>query len=424
MPEDIKTQQLPLRHPKTVSLKAAIAGAIVIVAIGFALGFSTGANGAENSGALGSVLPPPGVDFSPVWKAWYVIDEKYVPPTTATTSETSASTTKEKNQERVWGMIQGLASSLGDPYTYFLPPVEAVEFEESMSGRFEGVGMEIALRDGIVTVVAPLKGSPAERAGIESGDKVLKINNKDTTGLDVESAVRQIRGPKGTQVVLLIAREGWTEPREITITRDVINVPTIETELRSDGVFVIRVISFTANAPQLFRGALREFIQSGSTRLVLDLRGNPGGYLEAAVDMASWFLPTGRVVVTEDYAGKQKSIVHRSRGYDVFNKNLKMVILVDRGSASASEILAAALRHYGLAQLVGTNTFGKGSVQELVSITPDTSLKITVAHWLTPGNETIPLEGIKPDVEVKVTEEDREAKRDPQMQKAVELLKK
>src|SRR3989344_5839056 len=160
-----------------------------------------------------------------------------------------------------------------------------------------------------------------------------------------------------------MGREGWSEPKTLTITREVINVPKIITEVQDD-VFVIEMRSFTAVSPELFRSALREFVESGRTRLVLDMRGNPGGYLDAAVDMASWFLPSGRIVVTEDYAGHSDNVVHRSRGYDVFNENLKMVVLVDRGSASASEILAKALQHYGIATIVGTKTFGKGSVQE------------------------------------------------------------
>lgn len=423
MPNDTKTQQLSLQNQKTVTLRSAIAGAILLVGVGFALGFFTGADGAEHGGPLGATLPPPGVDFSPVWKAWYVLDERFVPVSVATSSEHASTTPEEEDQERVWGIIQGLATSLGDPYTYFLPPVEAVAFEETMSGRFEGVGMEIALKDGFITVVAPLKGNPAEKAGIKTGDKVLKIDGNDTAGLDVESAVQKIRGPKGTKVVLTIAREGWSEPRDIEVVRDVINVPVVETEQRSDGIFVIRLVSFTANSPQLFREALREFVESGLTKLVLDLRGNPGGYLEAAVDIASWFLPSGRVIVTEDYGGNQESVVHRSRGYNVFNQNLKMVILVDKGSASASEILAGALRDHNIAKLVGTATFGKGSVQELVDITPDTSLKVTVARWLTPKDTPIPTDGIKPDTEVSISEDDIKVDKDPQMDKAVELLK-
>jgi len=241
--------------------------------------------------------------------------------------------------------------------------------------------------------------------------------------MDVETAVRKIRGPQGSIVTLLIAREGWNEPKEIQVTREIISVPSIVTTLRPDGVFVIQLYSFTANSPNLFRAALREFVESGSARLVLDLRGNPGGYLEAAVDMASWFLPSGKIVVTEDYAEHAKNTVHRSRGYNVFNQNLKMVILVDKGSASASEILAGALRHYGIARIVGTNTFGKGSVQELVSITSDTSLKITVAWWLQPDGIQIPLDGIPPDVEVERTSEDKEADRDPQLEKAIEIVR-
>lgn len=408
---------------KTLSLRTAVAGGVALLAIGFAVGLSTGALGAKEGGLFTNALPPEGVDFSPVWKAWYTIDEKFVPASVASTTPVATST-EESNQKRVWGMIQGLAESLNDPYTYFLPPVENKQFTEDISGVFEGVGMEIAIRNEVLTVVSPLKGSPAEAAGIKSGDKVLKINGVDTHDLSVEAAVKQIRGPKGSVVALTIGREGWVGSREMKVTRDVINVPIVDTKLRPDNVFVIQVMSFTANAPQLFREALREFVESGSTRLILDLRGNPGGYLEAAVDMASWFLPPGRPVVTEDYAGHTGSTVHRSRGYDVFNENLKMVILVDRGSASASEILAEALRSYGIAKIVGVNSFGKGSVQELINITPETSLKITVARWLPPGGTQIPLEGISPDVKVEMTDKDREAGLDPQMEKAAELLLK
>ncbi|OGG73091.1 hypothetical protein A3A38_00430 [Candidatus Kaiserbacteria bacterium RIFCSPLOWO2_01_FULL_53_17] len=415
------------------SRKAALfIGAVFLIATGFTGGLVMGRSGASSTvlpasiaQAIGLASPPEGVDFSPVWKAWAVIDEKFVPAsvptTTATSSEPAIVGTPE--ERRVYGMIQGLAESLGDPYTFYLPPVEQKQFEEDLSGNFEGVGMEIAIRDEILTVVAPLKGTPAERAGLKPEDKILKIDDMNTRGMDITTAVSHIRGPKGSQVTLLVAREGWTEPQEIKVTRDVINIPVLESERRDDGIFVISLHNFTANSPQLFRDALRQFVDSGSSRLILDLRGNPGGYLEAAVDMASWFLPTGRIVVTEDYAGHSGNIDHRSRGYDIFNQNLKMVILVDKGSASASEILAGALRHYKKARLVGTVTFGKGSVQELVPITENTGLKITVARWLMPDGVQIPQDGITPDIEVKITEEEVKAGKDPQMEKAVELLK-
>ncbi len=368
-------------------------------------------------------------DFSSFWKAWSAINEKYV---------TSATSTSE--QERVWGAIAGLAASLKDPYTVFFPPEEAKLFESEIAGNFEGVGMEIGIKDEVLTVIAPLKGTPAERAGIQSGDKILKINDEVSTNMRVDQAVKIIRGKKGTEVRLTIFREGKKEPFEVKVVRDTIDLPTIDTEiksvktasgketgagglgLREDGIFVLKLYSFSANSPRLFRDALRKFVESGSQKLLIDLRGNPGGFLEAAVDMASWFLPPGKVVVTEDFGKKKPSNVHRSRGYNVFTDELKMVILVNGGSASASEIFAGAMREHGKAKLVGSKTFGKGSVQELVKITPDTALKVTVARWLTPNGISISEGGLTPDIEVKMTPEDVEKKRDPQMERAIKLF--
>lgn len=398
-----------------------IASGVALLLIGFGAGFLTERQlVAHGIGGTVSADMPQDVDFSPVWKAWRVLDDKFVPAAVASTTPL-ATTTEERNQDRVWGMISGMAASLNDPYTFFLPPQENQQFAEDMSGSFEGVGMEIAVKNEILTVVSPLKGTPAERAGLKAGDLVLQIDGKDTKGLDVSSAVKRIRGPKGTQVTLHIMRDGWTEPRDIKVTRDVINVPIVDTKVKGD-VYVISVATFTANAPQLFRNALRDFVGSGKSKLVLDMRGNPGGYLDAAVDMASWFLPAGKVIVSEDYDGHEATIVHRSFGYDVFNQNLKMVILVDKGSASASEIFADALRHYGVAKLIGKTTFGKGVVQELVDITPDTALKLTVARWLGPDGQQIPLSGITPDIEVGVTDDDIKAGRDPQLDAAIAYL--
>ncbi len=411
---------LPFHAGAKVSLPSAIAGGVLLAGVAFFAGFTTATH--TTARAQVAAGAPTDVDFSPVWKAWSVIDEKFVPAAVSTTTPAATSTTAV-NQKKVWGMIEGLASSLNDPYTFFLPPSENQQFTDDMNGSFQGVGMEIAVRDQVLTVVSPLKGTPADKAGIKSGDQILNIDSTPTQGMDVSAAVQKIRGPKGTTVTFIVMREGWNTPHEIPVVRDVINVPTVTTSARPDGIFVITLATFTSNSPDLFRKALREFIQSGNTKLVLDLRGNPGGYLEAAVDMASWFLPSGDVVVTEDYAGHADNIVHRSFGYDVFNQNLKMVILIDRGSASASEILADALHYYGKARMVGVNTFGKGSVQELVDITPDTALKITVARWLGPDGLQIPKEGITPDVKADLTEADAKAGKDPQLDKAVSVLK-
>ena len=392
----------------------------VIIAVGF---YNIGFNAGEKS-LSGVVIglenktegEPVSVDFAPFWKAWNLIDEKYVP----------ASTTAKVigDQEKVWGAIQGLTSSLGDPYTVFFPPVESKLFESDIRGNFDGVGMEVVAKDGAITVIAPLKNSPASRAGILAGDRIIKINGKETSNRTSDDAVQLIRGPRGTNVTLTIFRNGIKEPFDIEVIRDIIDIPTAETKELPEGIFVIELYSFSAQAPNLFRAALREFIISGNDKLIIDLRGNPGGYLEAAIDMASWFLPSSAVVVKEDFGPSRNEKIYRSKGYDIFNDDLKLVILVDRGSASASEILAGALSEHGKAILVGDKTFGKGSVQELIDITPETSLKVTVARWLTPKGLSISQDGIEPEFLVKYTTADREAGKDPQLAKAIEILLK
>src|SRR3990167_4751895 len=393
-----------------------ILGAVIAVG-SFNLGFnsgekslSTAVTGIENT----AEDKPANVDFAPFWKAWNLINEKYVPA--STTSKTVG------DQEKVWGAIKGLTGSLDDPYTVFFPPVESELFEADIRGNFEGVGMEVVAKDGAIIVIAPLKNSPASKAGIMAGDRIIKIDSKETANLSTEDAVQIIRGPKGTRVTLTIFRNGEREPFDIEVVRDVIDIPTIDTKELPGGIFVIELYSFSAQSPNLFRVALREFILSDNDKLILDLRGNPGGYLEAALDMASWFLPPSKVVVREDFGQWRDEKVYRSKGYDIFSENLKFVILVDRGSASASEILAGALAEHSRAILVGDQTFGKGSVQELVNITSRTSLKITIARWLTPNGLSISQDGIKPEFLVKYSTADREAGRDPQLEKAIEIL--
>jgi len=356
------------------------------------------------------------VDMAPFWNVWNLLDEKFAP--------SSSTTPPVTNQSKIWGAIQGLTSSYGDPYTTFFPPVESKNFEEEISGSFSGVGMEIGISDDMLTVVAPLKGSPAEKAGVLAGDKILSIGDVPATNIGTDEAIKMIRGEAGTSVTITFGRKGIKEPIVKTLVRTNIEIPTIKTKLLPNKVFLIELYSFSAISPNLFRGALREFVESGSNKLILDLRNNPGGYLEAALDMASWFLPTGKVVVTENFGDKIEPKIYRSKGYDVFTDNLKFAILVNEGSASASEILAGALREYDKATLVGTKTFGKGSVQELVPVTSDTSLKVTVAHWLTPFGRSISNGGLTPDIEVKITPEDIKNGKDPILDKAVEYLTK
>lgn len=350
-------------------------------------------------------------DFAPFWKAWNIMNNK------------SIYANKVSDQDRVWGAVQGLASSFGDPYTVFFPPSENKEFNQNIHGSFGGIGAEIGMKDKILTVISPLKDTPSYKAGLKSGDKIVKINKKDATNMTVDKAIELIRGDIGTIVKLTIFREGERVTRDLDITRAKIEIPTTETEVRSDGVFVIRFFTFSENSDVAFRDALIKFKESGSNKLIVDLRGNPGGYLESAVNIASWFLDEGKTVVTENFGNSKKPQVYRSHGPKMFDDKLKFVILVDGGSASASEILAGALQENGVAKLVGSQTFGKGSVQELIPITDDTSLKVTIAKWFTPDGMSISEHGLTPDVVVPYTIKDFERKVDPQMDKALEIVK-
>ena len=348
-------------------------------------------------------------DFEPFWKVWNAINEK------------SIYTKKVTAQDKVWGATEGLASSLGDPYTVFFKPEQNKLFSDSIKGSFGGIGAEIGMKDQILTVIAPLKDSPAERAGIKSGDKIVKIDKVDTGDLTVDSALNLIRGVEGTSVILTIYRAGEKTTREISIQRDTIQIPTIKTKELDNGVFVIEFYSFSNNSSGLFRDALQKFFDSKKDKLVIDLRGNPGGYLDEAVQISSWFLDQGLVIVKEDFGGREKENTYRSRGPQLFTDKLKLVVLVDGGSASASEILAGALQDHHVGTLVGDQTFGKGSVQEVVPITDDTSLKVTVAKWLTPNGISISEKGLTPDVVVKVGKND-DKDHDTQLNKAVEIL--
>ncbi len=390
---------------------------------------------------------PEQVDFSPFWQAWHVVDEKFMPPPDATTTlavatSTNATTSKVKRlattQDRVWGAIEGMVKALGDPYTTFFPPKENKSFNEELSGEFGGVGMEVGMRKNLLTVIAPLEDSPAMRAGIKAGDAVLAIDGASSADISVDEAVRKIRGPKGSKVKLTILHDKASSTVEISIRRDTIQVPTIkisvydeqgkpinkDTGLRQGGVFVIKLMSFTAQSPELFRNALLQFNANNTDKLVIDLRGNPGGFLDAAVSIASWFLPEGEVVVTERFGHGGGENTHRSRGFGHNGDKLKLAVLIDKGSASASEILAGALQDHKTAVLVGEKSFGKGSVQELVSLSKDTSLKVTVARWFTPNGHSISENGLTPDYSVETTQKDTDAGHDLALLKAIQLLTK
>ena len=390
-----------------------IAITVAVIVVSFALGAFFGYShrselekiGGIKNGASGK---PDDIDFEPFWNAWAIIGNKF------------AGSDNIDRQKMVWGAIQGALNSLGDPYTTFFPPEEKKLFDSEIKGSFAGVGMEIGVRKGILTVIAPLKDTPAYNAGIKSGDAVLKIDSKETAGMTADEAVRLIRGERGTKLKLIILPLNKDKTRELTLIRDIIKIPIIETKKEKNKIFVIKLYSFAENSANEFRNSMRDMYFSGSNKLIIDLRGNPGGYLEAAVDIASWFLDTGKVVVREKFKSGEEQL-YRSRGYKPFS-SLLIVVLVDKGSASASEILAGALQDYGAAKLVGEKTFGKGSVQELVDVTNNTSLKVTIARWLTPNGRSISQNGLDPDVKVDQTENDDTKGIDKAMARALEIL--
>lgn len=347
------------------------------------------------------------------WKVWDLMGEKFA---------VSSSSEELSEEDRIAGAIQGLVKSYKDPYTVYLPPVEASSFNENISGEFSGVGMEVGLRDNIVVVIAPLPETPAERAGVMPGDIIVKIDDVSTESMSIDEAVKLIRGEKGTVVTIQVYREGELEFINIPITRDTINIPTVKTEQIGD-TFIIALYSFNAVAEDQMEEAITKYKESKAESLVLDLRGNPGGYLQSAVSIASYFLPAGKVVVKEQFGDSSRDDVFRSRGKQIkdFTK-ANLVVLVDNGSASASEILAGALKDHGVATIMGSQTFGKGSVQELVDIDGGASLKVTVARWLTPNGVSISNGGLAPDIAIARTPKQRLANEDPQKDAAVRFL--
>ena len=394
----------------------------VVAAIAFAIGLSFGAGGSvaavvTHIPLLGDGLdatPDQSVDLTDFWKAWNALGANYV--------ITHASSTLPSSRDRLLGAISGLANSYGDPYTVFFPPKEAKAFSESISGSFAGVGMEIGIKDSILTVIAPLKGTPAQVAGIKAGDQIATIDGKSTDGLSVDTAVTLIRGPAGTTVEFMFIRNG--KPLTIKVVRDTIQVPETEDAIdTASGVYHIALYQFTSNSANLFDQAFERFKASGSKKLVIDMRGNPGGYLEAAVDMASHFIPNGAKIVTEDFDGKEQNNVHTSLGYNDLPAGTKVVVLIDGGSASASEIFAGALQDDKVATIIGTKSFGKGSVQTLIDLGGG-SLKVTVARWITPDGHWIMGNGITPDIIVPYAPEGATTapKIDPQMARAVDFL--
>jgi carboxyl-terminal processing protease len=377
----------------------------LILTIGFSCGFWIG-----KGQITYPILSPDNVDLSLFWEAWNVVREKY---------EGRKDLDVNKMIE---GAIDGMVNSLEDPYTVFFTPDEVEAFLEDVKGTFEGVGMEVAIKNNQLQVVSPLEGTPAAEAGLKPGDKILEIDGRLTTDIPVDEVTDLIRGPKGTEVVLTVFRDSWEEEREIKLIRRVINVPALKMEIMPDNIAYLRLYQFSQKASSEFSAAAKEILSSSVEGIILDLRNNPGGYLPVAQSIAGWFLPEGQVVALEDFGqGQERQEVLSSGKADL--AAYPLVVLMDQGSASGSEILAGALRDNKGTILVGETSFGKGLVQELVSMQDGFAIKVTVAKWLTPKGECINDKGLEPDVAIEITQEDYDNNRDPQMEKAIEIIK-
>ncbi len=314
-------------------------------------------------------------------------------------------------EEKIYEGLRGLANAYNDDYTMFFPPTNSKLFNQDIEGSFGGIGTEIGVREGFLIILGTLRGSPSEKAGVKVGDIILKVNGDDLANKTLMDALNEIRGKVGTEVKLTLFNPKTEKTREVTIIRDIVEVPTLETESYSN-TFVIHLWNFNEKSLSLFKDALKEYLKSKKENLFIDLRGNPGGFLDSAVDMLSYFIEQGKVLVQEDFGDNEDKYSMeekqaRSKGYEFPSSHYPrhIGVVIDSGSASASEIFAGALQDYGKAIVLGEKSFGKGSVQEYIPFENGSSLKVTVARWLTPKGRQISKKGIEPDVKIENVDE-------------------
>jgi carboxyl-terminal processing protease len=390
---------------------------VMLIIASYTVGFSRGNKDNPSSSKniildqaiLENKISKNGVDFALFWKVWDMVKEKHI-----NHNDLNA-------QKMVYGAISGMLKATGDPYTSFFDPEASKSFAQDLGGSFEGIGAELGIKDNLLTVIAPLDGSPAQRAGLRAGDKILKIGEKILADMTIDEAVTLIRGKKGTEVKLFVLPVGEKETKEVAIIRDTIEVKSVKLEFKDNDIAYIEITKFGENTDKEFNQAVKTILAKNAKGIILDLRNNPGGLLDKSILIASRMIPLGKVVVTEeDSTGKKENF--STEGGDVLSR-IPMVVLINEGSASASEILAGALKDNQNITLIGAKSFGKGTVQELIGLAQGASVKITVAKWLTPNGEYIMEKGIKPDVEVEMTADDYRNNKDPQFEKAMEIMK-
>ncbi len=387
---------------------------IILLILAYRVGYTSGQKGYEFNPKAFKIVNKNDttqvVDYNLLWDTLKVVDNKFIE--------------KHPNQEAIlYGAIKGAVASYGDPYTAFFEPKELTSFKTDLAGSFDGIGAEIGKKDGNIVIVAPLDDMPAQKAGILAKDILLEVNGESVVNWSVEEVVSKIRGPKGTKVKIKIFREGKTAPLDFEITRQKIEIKSVKLEfkeLNNKKLAVVKINRFGDDTLGLMQKAVNDILAGGSAGIILDLRNNPGGYLTTAVDIASFWVENGLTVVSEEKANAEAQ-KHLAGGNNRLAK-IPTVVLINGGSASASEILAGALQDYNLAKLVGEKSFGKGSVQELIDLQKGTAVKVTVAKWITPNGKNLNKEGLHPNVEVKLTDEDIKADKDPQMDEATKLI--
>lgn len=349
------------------------------------------------------------VDLDLFWTVWRELEEKYFDIEAV------------DDQKMVYGAIAGMVEALDDPHTVFMTPDESKQFNASLDGKLEGIGAELTIEHKNLVIVAPLRQSPAEKAGLLAGDIIYKIDDKLASEMTLMDAIMSIRGPKGTPVTLMIIREDLSVPFEVTIMRDSITIESVTTEKLEDDIVYLSVNQFNDTTDQAFGRAISELILDEPKGLIVDLRYNGGGYLDIAVELLSYLLPAYSKAVVLKERGEKDEIMNTNGNPKLLN--VPLVVIVNESSASASEILAGAIQDHKRGVVLGTTTFGKGTVQEVEPFSDGSSIRLTIAKWFTPNGRDIDKVGLTPDIIVEIDEKDIEAKKDPQKDAAVKYLK-
>lgn len=391
-------------------------GGLILLIIVYNFGYFMGRRGfvfePKDFKVVNQNQEPQNVDYNLLWDALDVVNKNYIDQPV-------------DQQKELYGAVKGAVGAAGDAYTTYFSPDDLNNFETSLKGSFEGIGAEVGMQDNNIVIVSPLDGSPAQQAGLKPKDIIAKVNGELTTGWSVDQAVNKIRGPKGTNVTLTIVRQGKSQPFDVTITRNTITVKSVKWEVKTVNnkkVAVITISQYGDDTKGLFDQAVNDILKQNVSGIIIDERNNPGGYLQTAVDLASYWVDQGKVIVTEAHSDGT------AQKYNGEGNNrlagIKTVVLINGGSASAAEIFAGALHDYHDAELVGNKSFGKGSVQELIDLKEGGAVKVTVAKWITPGGINLNHNGLDPDVKVDLSDSDLSAGKDPQMDTAVQEVTK